>query len=364
MRTKKLLLALVCILPLAGYSQKTVKTYYDYQHQHVKEAYTTDNYGVKTGTYTLYSQYGGILTQGAYKNDKQVGKWTVKDEKGVLLSEANYDNDGLPNGHSIDYKDGHKEFEGDYLHGKKNRHWKTWYTTDDGASAYTQLHYDEYYKSGLYDSVWTEYFINGKIKKQCHYINGNLSGESKTYNEQGILLTHDSGSYINGVQNGDWVDYDAATGEVMNKGKYKNGQKWGPWKITFDAQWKVTSDKSKAAFYRLINYSDDGIWKGTDYYITGEKQGVEIYTQGNYYSNGYGGDIETGTFISYYKNGQVNEKGRFNNKGKQDSVYTVYYEDGKVKSRTTFNNGRQGETINYDANGKATVQPAPSTSDY
>ncbi len=170
-----------------SFGQKVVTTFYDLNQTEKHEVYYTNDYGVKNGTYTEYSLYGGILSQGKYQDDKKVGKWTYRDEKGVLASETNYDNDGLPNGLSITYNNGHKYQEGYYQHGlTQTGHWKTWFTTDDGANAYVQLHLDEYFKKGMDDSTFTEYFLNGKIKIYGKYKDGEKIGVWDDFSIEGM----------------------------------------------------------------------------------------------------------------------------------------------------------------------------------
>lgn len=94
---KKNITLFVALFFLCGASigQKTVITYYDFQHTEKHEVYYTNDYGVKTGSYTEYSKYGGILVKGTYKDDKKEGEWVVNDSKGHLVSKETYLDDVL-----------------------------------------------------------------------------------------------------------------------------------------------------------------------------------------------------------------------------------------------------------------------------
>ena len=89
---KKIIALLVTsmLLTSLSFGQKMVTTYYDYKHTEKKEVYSTNDYGVKNGTYTKYSEYGGVLIQGTYKKDMKEGLWVEKDEKGNLVSKETY----------------------------------------------------------------------------------------------------------------------------------------------------------------------------------------------------------------------------------------------------------------------------------
>lgn len=114
----KIIFLLLSILTLKGYSQKLVKTYYDYQHLHLHETYYSED-GNKNGSYTELSEQGGILKQGTFKNDLEEGKWIFKQSDGTPQSEETY-KDGIKNGTATYYNIfGTLESTGSYKEGKK-----------------------------------------------------------------------------------------------------------------------------------------------------------------------------------------------------------------------------------------------------
>jgi len=171
-------------------------------------------------------------------------------------------------------------------------------------------------------------------------------------------------------------------------------------KIFYNKDWKVCS-QSKAAFYRLVNFDNQGnpIGKVYDYFITGELQSeIEgavyidkkddsksrfiglskgLYRNGNrnfetlhdhqgnvvssksWHENGNlwaeysykNGEID-GNYTQYYENGKLEVKATYKN-GELDGNYAVYYEDGTLGIEATYKNGKpDGEYIVYHENGK------------
>ncbi len=100
---KTILTILIYGLSLNTFAQKLVKTYYDYRNTKIQSEYYTDAYGVKNGTYKGYSEYGGILLQGSYKDDAPIGKWTENYLDGKLHFIKTYTSPGYTN---FDVKDG------------------------------------------------------------------------------------------------------------------------------------------------------------------------------------------------------------------------------------------------------------------
>jgi len=221
-----LLILSTCAIHFASTAQKLVKTYYDYNHQHVKETYYTDNYGNKNGAYTEYSEYGGILQQGTYKNDIAIGKWIYKDSKGNPSMEVNYDDQGKNNGRVLRYEDGHPAELQNFVHGDKSGIGKTWYTAEDGENAFNQIHEEERFMKaadGSDSSLYKEYNLSGKIIKEGSNVNGASEGVWNFYYADGPLQETDTYHY--GMQCGDCYYYNYYRYENDNLGvilKYKH----------------------------------------------------------------------------------------------------------------------------------------------
>jgi antitoxin component YwqK of YwqJK toxin-antitoxin module len=146
---KNILTILICVSSLNTFAQKLVKTYWDYYNTKIQSEYYTDAYGTKTGAYKGYSEHGGILLQGSYKDNAPIGKWTEN-----------------------------------YLDGKL--HFIKFYT----SPGYTNF--------DVVDGKIISYYEDGKtIKSEKNYKNHELDGDYKSYDERGALTGE--GKYINGV---------------------------------------------------------------------------------------------------------------------------------------------------------------------
>lgn len=325
-----------CLAPLTGYSQKTIKTYYDYQKQHVHEIYTTDNYGTKNGVYTEYSEYGGVLTAGTFKNGTMVGKWIGKDDKGKIQEEVTYDNDGKYNGQRNRYVDGYKYAEENYRHGVPCGHWKTWFGRDGGsentdtygvflkADGTTQLRYDEYYKP-----------CAPNYEKRVCLEGYDLDSTKKEYNLQGVLISKIN--YKLGLKNGKATYYDIdGSGDIMQEGTYQNDTVVGEWKTTWDNHGRQTWKKSDASYYKIKDYGKSGttIFKVTNYYMSGVKENEGAFVE----NIGF-----VGHYTEYNKNGQISLIGKYNNNGMRDSTWNWFSASGKDSITINYVNGEDRE---------------------
>lgn len=88
-----LLLLLLSCTAFQSYSQKIMKTYYDYYNTKLKEEYQIDKNGFKNGYYKSYSQNKMPYEVGQYKNDLKTGIWKTYDADGKLKQEANFKED-------------------------------------------------------------------------------------------------------------------------------------------------------------------------------------------------------------------------------------------------------------------------------
>ena len=117
---KKIFLIIILTLSLNVFSQKLVKTYWDYSKTKLQSVYYTDAYGTKNGSFKGYSPYGGILLQGTFKDGLPVGKWIENYNNGKLhfikiYNTPGYENLYVKDGKIIEYRD-----DGKTLYSEKN----------------------------------------------------------------------------------------------------------------------------------------------------------------------------------------------------------------------------------------------------
>jgi antitoxin component YwqK of YwqJK toxin-antitoxin module len=341
----KRIIVLICLFPCLTISaQKIITTYYDYNRTHKHEVYGTDNYGTKNGAYTEYSEYGGVLTTGTFKNGSMVGKWVGKDDKGKLLEEVTYDNDGKYNGQRNRYKDGYKYAEENYKHGIPSGHWKVWFDAHGGSDAEmngvwlkadgtTQLQYDEYYKpcAANYD------------KRVC--LEGyDLDSTKKEYNLDGVLISKID--YKMGLKNGKATYYDIdGSGFIIEEATYQNDDPIGEWRTTWDNQGHQltlygnsnTRKKSNASYYKIKEYGNNGkVCKVANYYMTGVKENEGAFVEGIGF---------VGQYKEYYESGQIYRMGKYTNNGREDSIWNYYAVSGKDSASVKYINGELASKV-------------------
>jgi hypothetical protein len=166
MKQLTILLALLTI-SIYSFSQKLVKTYWDYRETKIQSEYYTDAYGNKNGPYKGYSEFGGILLQGTFKNNEPIGKWLEYYLDGKLHFIKTYTSPGNIN---LDVKDG-----------------KIISYYGDGKT----VEYERNFKNYVLDGDVREYDRNGSLIKEGKYVNGvfERTGESKRiYDEEQLLL--------------------------------------------------------------------------------------------------------------------------------------------------------------------------------
>lgn len=145
---KKIILLLSLALSLNAFSQKLVKTYYDWSKKKLQAEYYTDSYGTKNGTFKGYSEYGGLLMQGVLKDGLPIGKWIENYTNGKLHFIKFYETPGYS---SFDVKNG--KIISYYENGKT-------------------IKYERNFKDGELDGVWKVYDENGVLTEEDKYIYG------------------------------------------------------------------------------------------------------------------------------------------------------------------------------------------------
>ena len=105
--------------------------------------------------------------------------------------------------------------------------------------------------------VKLEYWDNGNILSQVHYVDGVRDGSCRNYYKNGILM--DEGFYINGKMSGLWISY-YNNGNIKEKGKYshKNNNvssfKTGTWTTYYQSgeissKSKIVNGKENRKYY-------------------------------------------------------------------------------------------------------------------
>ena len=159
---KKIILLISLALSLNTYSQKLVKTYYDWSKKKIQAEFYTDAYGTRNGVFKGYSEYGGLLMQGVLKNSLPVGKWI-----------ENYTNGKL---HFIKYYNTPGTYDFQVQDGKVISYY------EDGKT----IKYERNFKKLELDGIWKEYNEKGILIEEDNYINGESEKRRKRIESENI----------------------------------------------------------------------------------------------------------------------------------------------------------------------------------
>jgi antitoxin component YwqK of YwqJK toxin-antitoxin module len=239
----------ICFFAVACFAQKTSTfgdTINNTDVKGLKQGYweeTTNGFlskgqylnDVKDGSWTTYTSKGIVSKVETYKLGKKEGITINIDDNGYFKGESYYMNDQL-NGISRTYSVGARILtETNYKNGVINGTKKTFY-----ESGKTQE--DSYYRYGVHDSTTKWYNSKGILLAEYNYKNGVFNGVNKTYSDSGNVIKEET--YTLNVLNGAYKEYfDVAGSKVKISGTYKNGLKDGDW-IEFDEKGTVLQTHS------------------------------------------------------------------------------------------------------------------------
>lgn len=278
-----------------------------------KELFVND---LKEGVSIVYHPNGQIKEESYYVKNKRNGFTREYDEKGTIITVLNYKNGFLierEKQNRIDDK------------GLKQGLWRTYY---DNLRIKTEAYYVDDQLTGIYK----EFEENGNLKVILQYAKGDIVEEQDTlaldieikneYDNQGNLVK--SGSYRKNVPVGIHRKYNTE-GKVIGAVLYDNyGKKTGEGIITNEGK-------------------KEGDWKY--FYDNGA-----ISASGKYNNN-----LRTGDWKFFYHNGNIEQTGVYKN-GKTDGLWQWFYADGTLKREEEYFEGLpEGIYIEYDTLGQTIV---------
>jgi antitoxin component YwqK of YwqJK toxin-antitoxin module len=92
------------------------------------------------------------------------------------------------------------------------------------------------FKNGILSGSHVSYYLNGKIKRQGTYLNGDLNGKWTGFDEKGNKLYEVE--YKNDTLIGKFISW-YSTGVIREKGVYQNNSKTGEW-LSYDESGMIT----------------------------------------------------------------------------------------------------------------------------
>ena len=212
--------------------------------------------GVKTGKWILYHKGSGEkLAEGEYVNDKQQGFWTYYHKNGAKSLEGNFLEDQKTGEWLAYYPDGNIMWKATYVIKEKTESgftikagtiegikiwyypsgkiWKEEQYTNGEQTGRTQEYYENgtpkiiaWYKAGQLDGQCNKWYENGKKQEEGMYSENKKNGNFKFYFDNGQVAA--TGSFVMEKPEGDWKFY-SKEGLLQKDGKYKDGKEFGLW---------------------------------------------------------------------------------------------------------------------------------------
>jgi len=212
--------------------------------------------GVKTGRWILYHKGSGEkLAEGEYVNDKQQGFWTYYHKNGAKSLEGNFLEDQKTGEWLAYYPDGNIMWKATYVIKEKTvsgftikagtiegikiwyyqsgKIWKEEQYTNGEQTGRTQEYYENgtpkiiaWYKAGQLNGQCNKWYENGKKQEEGMYTENKKNGNFKFYFDNGQVAT--TGSFVMDKPEGDWKFY-SKEGLLQKEGKYNNGKEIGLW---------------------------------------------------------------------------------------------------------------------------------------
>ena len=165
-----------------------------------------------------YYENGIIKKLQNYKDNKLDGLYQEYDSKGVLEKVCNYKDDKLE-GNYKEYYNGRLFSDRNYQNDMLNGEAKEYLLNTDGTSSYSEGHYVNDEKQGL----WTEYDKEGILHSTQYYVDGREDGTYKQYTKEGILEYTEEWEYGEQLNA---IDY-YPNGEILGVEQWENGVKNG-----------------------------------------------------------------------------------------------------------------------------------------
>jgi antitoxin component YwqK of YwqJK toxin-antitoxin module len=272
---------------------------------------------------------------------KAHNEWLVNEKnkpiyKNILGETFNYERGVQTGTHVVYTKSGDREIEETLDNGKKNGPYKRY----SGNKIVEEGNYVNNEKEG----EWTT--LNSSEKITQNFSKGKLNGASKKYNNDVLVET---GQFMNGLMTGVWKFY-YLNGKIKGEGSFTNGDggdlgSTGIPKNGRDGKW--------------VLYYENGNKEQEFNYQSGLIEGVVI----RYHDNGnvstrcnYINGKPEGECFHFYNGGQKQYNILYLN-GAKEGVFTEYFENGKIKRTGQHKNNKfHGSFKNYSDNGNLILE--------
>jgi antitoxin component YwqK of YwqJK toxin-antitoxin module len=302
-------------------------------------------YGKKNGWYLKYKKDAEkgvyVYSRELFAGDKKEGTGYIYFPDGKIKQTINFNN-GKKEGLSKEYNEEGKiisllEYSNDFLVSREK--------------------INRIDQNGLKQGDWKEYYKNGIIKCEKSYIDDQLNGYYKEYNEKGKLvltMLYDKGAIVkSNVEDEPDIEvknkYDS-DGNIIYSGPYRDSVPVGIHR-EFNKQGDVTNayiynDNGLLLSEGIVDEAGNRNGKWKDLYNNGK-----IKDEGQYLEN-----RRTGQWKFFNEEGKTEQIGSYKN-GRPEGMWTWYYENGTVRREEEYFQGRRdGLYTEYSENGEIIAQ--------
>jgi uncharacterized protein len=277
-----------------------------------RELYVNDK---KEGLAYYYFPNGNLFQTIHYRNNKKHGEGKEYDKNGTLIAILEYFND--------------------YLIDKQNLNRVV---------------------KGSKEGVWKEFYDNGKLKSEKKFVNNQLDGYVREYNQDGTLKlkeVYNQGKLLDNLKEDtlnieERITYDENK-RVKKKGYYKSNVPVGIHR-EYDSDGKVINayvydEEGHIVSQGIVN--DDGTREGKWNYFF---ENGEIKSEGLYKNN-----RQSGEWKFLFKGGKPEQVGKFEN-GFFSGEWSWFYPNGSKLRIESFTQGkREGKFIEFSEKGDTTT---------
>ena len=381
-----------------------------YYENGAKSSEGTMRDGKADGYWKNYYKNGKVKIEGNRKNYQLDSVWKFYSEKGKITKSVNY-LEGKKNGYTFNYDTNqHVSSKEAFVNDIKQGNSFTYYPSGKTKliMPYVKGKPDGYayefsedsviisimkYQGGILASVdrlnrkdengkkqgvWKDFYEDGKLKEEKKYKDDVVDGYVKTYDKKGNLSNTEKFNYGKLVKNAPelakldvYKDY-YDDGTMKYEGGYINGMPVGTHyhyrqKYICDSLPIARDDTSDVMIKKYVCRNrpvpDSAIiyLEGikTDYGAVDSMRNrigiwTEFHNSGEFRGKGlYANDKRIGEWIFYYPNKQIEQKGKYDKKGRAQGEWNWYYENGALMRQEFYiDNKRDGIMTEYTEDGK------------
>jgi antitoxin component YwqK of YwqJK toxin-antitoxin module len=311
---------------------------------------------IKNGFVKFYYPNGKVSSEGYMVDGKPDGFWVTYFATGIKKSEGNRRNHLLDSLWLFYNEVGDTTEKINYVLGKRNGYsYKYASLKELNTLQRNVLIAKELFVNDRREGTSYYYYPNGKLKQIINYRNNKKHGESKEYNNEGVLIAiyqylndyitekQNINRTISGVPDGIWQEYNE-NGTIKSEKVYRGGVLDGYAK-EFDQSGKLVSSVhyDEGKIIQDKNADTLNIDERVTYYEN-KKVKSRYYFRNNIPIGIHRDYNEEGKVIKsviYNENGTIVSRGIINDDGSREGKWNHFFENGQVKSEGEYVNNRQ-----------------------